>query len=52
MNELINLRAEAARLAAELGPGLDGLGEDEALRAALKRLGTAILRHEAGRKIQ
>ncbi|MFP6758372.1 MAG: DciA family protein [Alphaproteobacteria bacterium] len=26
--------------------------EDEALRAALKRLGTAILRHEAGRKIQ
>jgi acyl-CoA dehydrogenase len=41
VNELINLRAEAARLAAELGPGLDGLGEDEALRASIAGLAEA-----------
>ena len=35
MNELTNLRAEAARVGAELGPMIEGLGEDEALKLSL-----------------
>ena len=41
MNELVNLRAEAASLAAELGPTLCEMGEDDALRASVRALGEA-----------
>jgi len=41
MNELVNLRAEAASLAAELGPALCEMGEDDALRASIRALGEA-----------
>ena len=41
MNELINIRAEAARLAADLAPKLEGLSEDEALKASIAALGEA-----------
>ena len=41
MNELTNLRAEAARVGAELSPSVEGLGEDEALKLSVKSLGEA-----------
>ena len=41
MNELVNLRAEAAGLAVELGPRLCGMSEDDALRASISALGEA-----------
>ena len=41
MNELVNIRAEAARLAADLAPKLEGLSEDEALKASIAALGEA-----------
>ena len=41
MNELTNLRAEAARVGAELSPMVEILGEDEALKLSVKTLGEA-----------
>ena len=41
MNELTNLRAEAARIALELSPSIEGVGEDEALKRSVKELGAA-----------
>ena len=41
MNELTNLRAEAARIALELSPSIEGVGEDEALKRSVKELGVA-----------
>jgi len=41
MNELINLRAEAACVAAELAVEIEGLGEDEALLTSVASLGDA-----------
>ena len=41
MNELVNIRAEAARVAADLAPKLEGLSEDEALEASIAALGEA-----------
>ena len=41
MNELVNIRAEAASLAADLGPKLCEMGEDDALKASIAALGEA-----------
>jgi acyl-CoA dehydrogenase len=41
MNELTDLRAEAARVGAELSPMVEILGEDEALKLSVKTLGEA-----------